>query len=140
MIIACAGCGAKNRLPTDRLNEAAHCARCKTGLSPLHAPLALTSEQEFDELVSKSPLPVVVDFWAEWCGPCRMVAPELEKVASKKAGHVIVAKVNTDQLQGLAQRFGISGIPTLVKFDGGRERARFSGARPASGIIAELGL
>ena len=140
MIIACPGCGANNRLPAARLNEAARCPKCKTALAPVSAPIELTSEAEFADLIGSSPLPVVVDFWAEWCGPCRVVAPELKKVATQTAGRVVVAKVNTEVLRGVAQRYGIESIPTLIKFSGGREQARLSGARPAPGIIAGLGL
>jgi thioredoxin len=106
----------------------------------LGAPLDVETEQEFDELVGQSPLPVLVDFWAAWCGPCRTVAPELKKLALQKAGHVVVAKVNTEVLPGIAQRFRIESLPTMALFRAGKEVKRTSGARPASGIAKELGL
>ena len=90
----------------------------------------------FDRLVATSSLPVLVDYWAPWCGPCRMVAPELQKVAARQAGRAIVVKVNTDDLSDLGQRFGIRSIPTLAVFAGGKEAARESGARPAEEIEA----
>jgi thioredoxin 2 len=87
--------------------------------------------QAAHRLVARSSLPVVVDYWAPWCGPCRMVAPELQKVAARQAGRVIVVKVNTDELPDLGERFAIRSIPTLAVFAEGRERARSAGAKPA---------
>ena len=102
--------------------------------------MALSSGADFDALIRDSPLPVLVDFWAAWCGPCRAVAPELERLASERAGHVVVAKVDTEALPDVAGRFGIRGIPTMVLFRGGSEAARVSGAMPAEAIAAQLGL
>ena len=90
----------------------------------------------FDAAVAQSALPVVVDFWAPWCGPCRMVAPELEKVAKKMAGRYLIVKVNTDAIPELGERFRIRSIPTMAVFAGGKEAARTAGARPAADIEA----
>lgn len=140
MIITCNTCGAHNRVPASRLRDNGRCAKCKASISPLTKPVELDSLDAFRELIEHSPLPVVVDFWAAWCAPCRTVAPELVKVASLKSGAAVVAKVNTEQLPDIAQKYRIESIPTLVRFDGGRESQRLSGARPAGAIITALGL
>ena len=136
IIVSCASCGKKNRLAYERLGEAVRCGQCKEPLTAPGVPIELHSSADFDRLVAKSQLPVVVDYWAPWCGPCRMVAPELLKVAARQAGQMIVVKVNTDELSDLGQRFNIRSIPTLAVFAGGKEAARTTGARPASEIEA----
>ncbi len=136
LIVPCSSCGQKNRLAYDHLGDATRCAACKADLAPPNVPIEIASTSAFDALVSQSALPVVVDYWAPWCGPCRMVAPELEKVASRAAGRLIVVKVNTDALPDLGQRYRIMSIPTMAVFEGGREVARTSGARPAADIEA----
>lgn len=134
VIASCASCGQKNRLPFAKLGDQTRCAKCKSALAPPNAPVDITSSADFDRLIAESSLPVVVDYWAPWCGPCRMVAPELEKVAARQAGRVVVVKVNTDALTDLGERFGIRSIPTLAVFVGGREASRTAGARPAPEI------
>jgi thioredoxin 2 len=136
VVVACTQCGQKNRLAYGRLSGAVRCGNCKTTLSAPGSPIAVESTADFDRLIAQSSLPVVVDYWAPWCGPCRMVAPELEKVAARQAGRFVVVKVNTDALGELGERFGIRSIPTLAVFAGGREIARSSGTRPASEIEA----
>ena len=136
VIVACGNCGKKNRLAYERLGDAVHCGQCKQPLQAPAEPIEIRHTADFDRLVAHSPLPVVVDYWAPWCGPCRMVAPELIKVAARQAGRAIVVKVNTDELQDLGQRFNIRSIPTLAVFAGGKEVARESGARPAEEIEA----
>jgi len=140
VIRTCLSCGSKNRIPPSRLGDIARCGRCKTQLPTLGEPVHVDSAREFDELVSASPLPVLVDFWAGWCGPCRMVAPELEKLARARSGEVVVAKVDTEALPDIAGRYGIRSIPTLIVFRGGREDRRVSGAMGAPQIQAQLGL
>jgi thioredoxin 2 len=99
----------------------------------------MASRADFDRLIAASSVPVLVDYWAPWCGPCRMVAPELKKVAARQAGQALIVKVNTDVLGDLGQRFGIRSIPTLAVFSGGKEVVRESGARPAAEIEAFIG-
>jgi thioredoxin 2 len=140
MNVTCAACSRINRVPAARLQDKARCAACKAALLPLKSPLAITSSAEFDELVRDAKAPVVVDFWAAWCGPCRAVAPEVEKLAAARAGNAVVVKVDTEAQPELSARFGIRSIPTLVMFHGGRERKRISGAMPAAAIAAQLGL
>jgi thioredoxin 2 len=136
VVIACGACGKRNRLTYERLGDAVRCGQCKQPLKAPGVPIELHETADFDRLVAKSSLPVVVDYWAPWCGPCRMVAPELQKVAARQAGRVIVVKVNTDEMSDLGQRFNIRSIPTLAVFANGHEVARTSGARPASDIEA----
>jgi len=136
LIVACPACGKKNRLAYERLGDAVRCGQCKQPLTPPGAPIEVHQSADFDRLVARSSIPVVVDYWAPWCGPCRMVAPELVKVAARNAGHLIVVKVNTDELSDLGARFTIRSIPTLAVFAGGREVARTAGARPANEIEA----
>jgi thioredoxin 2 len=138
LIVACPSCGQKNRLTYERLADPVRCARCKTSIPPPASPIDIHSTADFDRLVGSASLPIVVDYWAPWCGPCRMVGPELQKVAARQAGRVLVIKVNTDELSDLGQRFGIKSIPTMAVFSGGKEVARSSGARPAADIEAFL--
>jgi thioredoxin 2 len=136
LVVACAACGKKNRLACETLGAAVRCGQCKEPVAALGVPVELQTTADFDRLIAKSSLPVVVDYWAPWCGPCRMVAPELQKVATRQAGRMIVVKVNTDELSDLGQRNNIRSIPTLAVFAHGRELARSSGARPANEIEA----
>ncbi|MDB4944275.1 MAG: Thioredoxin [Labilithrix sp.] len=138
MIVECGSCHQSNRLPAARLGDKAKCAACKEPLLPLRKPIAIGSVEEFDELVRDAKTPVLIDFWATWCGPCHAVAPELVKLASDRAGQVIVAKVDTEAHQGLAARFGIRSIPTMVLMRNGKEDKRISGAMPASAIAEQL--
>ena len=136
LVIPCSHCGQKNRMVYQRLAEPVRCGQCKQPLTAPGEPIDVQQSTDFDRLIATSSLPVVVDYWAPWCGPCRMVAPELQKVAARQAGRMIVVKVNTDELSDLGQRFNIRSIPTLAVFAGGKEAARTMGARPANEIEA----
>jgi thioredoxin 2 len=136
VVVPCPSCGQRNRLAYERLSEPVRCGKCKTPIGAPNSPVEVTSSANFDRLVAQASLPVVVDYWAPWCGPCRMVAPELQKVAARQSGKALVVKVNTDQLPDLGTRFDIRSIPTLAVFAGGREVSRVSGARPAEEIEA----
>ena len=138
VIVPCPSCSTNNRLAYERLGEAVQCGNCKHAIAVPQEPIEVRNTADFDQLIAKSSLPVLVDYWAPWCGPCRMVAPELQKVAARQAGHALVVKVNTDELSDLGQRFGIRSIPTLAVFSGGKELARESGARPAEAIEAMI--
>jgi thioredoxin 2 len=139
MLLECRQCGATNRVPSERVDRAARCGRCKTPLT-IDAPVPVDSVEAFRDLVERSPLPILVDFWAPWCGPCRMIAPELQKLARERAGRAVVVKVNTDELPQLGATYGIRGIPTLVLFRGGKEASRVSGAMNAPAIARAVGL
>jgi thioredoxin 2 len=138
MIVACPSCSSSNRLRAARLGEKAKCGACKAALLPLTHPVSVGSDEEFDELIRDAAVPVLVDFWAAWCGPCRAVAPEIEKVAGQRAGKVVVAKVDTEALPKVAARFDIRSIPTMILFRNGSEARRLSGARTAAAIMADL--
>ena len=134
LITTCPSCGQKNRLSFNRMGAEHRCAECKATIPAPSSAVDVPSAELFDALVASSSVPVVVDYWAPWCGPCRSVAPELEKVAQQNAGSLLVVKVNTDAVPELANRYHIQSIPTMAVFADGQERARSSGARPARAI------
>ncbi len=136
VIARCPSCGTSNRLRYENLNRTIRCGNCHTDLPPPGEPVDVPDAAAFDTIVQRTPFPVVVDFWAPWCGPCRMMAPELETAARDMAGRALVVKVNTDAVPELGERFRIKSIPTLAVFRQGREMARVSGVRPAADIEA----
>lgn len=131
--IVCPQCGSINRVPSARLTDRPNCGQCRMPLFTGH-PIGLTAK-DFDLHASRADIPLVVDFWAPWCGPCRMMAPAYEQAAQVLEPHVRLAKVNTEEQQALASRFGIVSIPTLIVFKGGREVARQPGALSQQDIV-----
>ncbi len=122
----CPSCGKANRVPGKHLADSGRCGACKAELPPLAAPLEV-SPAEFDEIVSESKAPVLVDFWAAWCGPCRMAAPHVAQVARELAGRAVVLKVNTEQHPELAERFRVQGIPNFAVFAHGELQLQQAG-------------
>ncbi len=131
--LVCPHCDAVNRIPAARLGEHPNCGRCHRPLFQAH-PVALTSAN-FQKHISRNEIPVLVDFWAPWCGPCKMMAPAFEQAAAQLEPRVRLAKVNTEEEQMLGMQLGIRSIPTLVLFQNGREIARQPGAMGPSDIL-----
>ena len=118
----------------EALGKTFRCGKCRTELSSPSEPVDVENDLAFDALTRRSALPVLVDFWAPWCGPCKMVAPEFVKVAREAAGRFVVAKVNTETVPSLSARFRVTAIPTMIVFRNGTELARQAGAMPAPAI------
>ena len=135
-VVTCGGCGQKNRIDLGRSPETAVCGRCRRPLGL--GSVAEVSDATYRQEVDASSLPVVLDCWAPWCGPCRVVAPVLDDLASKLAGRVKFAKLNIDENPATVGRYKISSIPTLLLLRGGQLAGRVVGAQPGPAILAEL--
>jgi thioredoxin 2 len=130
--VACPACLAANRVPAARLAEDPKCGKCGAALLDGHP--AELGEDRFEAFVQRTALPVLADFWAPWCGPCRSMAPHFERAAQALKDRVRLVKVNTEEAPGLAQRYGIRAIPTLILFKNGAEAKRMSGAMDAGAL------
>lgn len=133
----CSHCGALNRVPAQRPEGAPSCGKCHQALDVSGAPQAVDGDG-LKRLIASSAVPVLVDIWAPWCGPCRAVAPILEQVGREHAGRLLVVKLNSDEHQDVASRLGVQGIPTFIVYANGREAARQSGAMPKHALLGWL--
>ena len=136
--IHCPFCAQLNRVDLDRVSDGPRCGSCGRPLL-IDRPVKVTSET-FDAVLAGTDVPVLVDFYADWCGPCRIVAPVVDELAHARAGAVLVLKVDTDRTPGISERFGIRGIPTLIAFQGGREIGRHVGVARRAELDALVGV
>jgi thioredoxin 2 len=139
LVIRCSACGANNRVPREKMEQGLQpiCGRCKTPLIADNKPVSVT-DATFSAEVERSPLPVLLDLWAPWCGPCKMISPVLEQLAAEMSGRVRIAKLNVDENPATAARFNIQSIPALLVLRGGQEIDRMVGVRPKSEIARRL--
>ena len=139
VVVACSNCGTKNRVSLDSaLQKQPVCGKCKTELpAPATDPVTVT-DANFAQVVENAPVPVLLDLWAAWCGPCRMLAPTIEMLARELAGKVLVGKLDVDANQRTAARFGVQGIPTLLILKNGREVDRLVGVQSRDQILKKL--
>jgi thioredoxin 2 len=134
VLAPCSSCGTVNRVKYASLERATKCGKCQAALPFPGEPIEVAGTQLFDAVINNASVPVVVDFWAVWCGPCHMMAPEIDKVAQRTAGKALVLKVDTDANAELSERYQIRSIPTIAIFQDGREATRAAGVQPAASI------
>jgi thioredoxin len=139
VVIPCNHCGTKNKVTVDHLGDKVICGSCKKEVDIVKKPVSVT-QKDFQKEVLDYPGLVLVDFWATWCPPCKMIAPILESIASEKAGLVKIVKVDTDKEQFLAMNYEISSIPTLILFNNGAKVKQISGAMPKAQLLNWIGL
>jgi thioredoxin 2 len=136
-LVTCPSCGARNRIPRLEAGRKPICGKCKASL-PVPGGLVEVTDATFSAEVERSTLPVLLDLWADWCGPCHMLAPTIEQLSSEMAGRVKVAKLNIDENPGTANRFGVRSIPTLLVLNNGKEVDRLVGVQPKQEIVRRL--
>ena len=134
VLVSCPACGTTNRLKYGALERAVQCGKCHAPIPRVDSPIDVPGTQAFDDAIAGTTVPVVVDFWATWCGPCHMMAPEITKLAQRAAGRALVLKVDTDANPELSERYRIRSIPTVAVFVGGREVNRAAGVQSASNL------